>query len=248
MNTPFPGPRSSHEQEQPEPAPQQATSTRGVWGRFGGEHGWLARRVHDVRTAPAHGWPLMATWIKTLIIIGATAGAVLALRWTGALLIGWGHALPWPLPADDDHTGLLATIDQPVRHYLATHTTSLPVSVTTAYATWQAVGAGAFALGYLHSAGARLTWTLWGALTVAMTWYGTPAPGRQVAAGIALLAWAALSVLALRGLSLTPAVYVDITPPAPPAPEIRAEIHLPKTQPAAYTPNTPDQQQLPSVN
>ena len=37
-----------------------------------------------------------------------------------------------------------------------------------------------------------------------MVWSQTPATGREVATGLAVLAWTAASTLALRGLSLRP--------------------------------------------
>ncbi|MBO8189226.1 hypothetical protein [Streptomyces spirodelae] len=74
-----------------------------------------------------------------------------------------------------------------------------------------------------------------------MVWAGTPEAGRRVAAGIALLAWAALSVLALRGLSLSPAAFIQVHTEAPHPPEVRAEIHLPKTEPASYQQYSPQQ-------
>ncbi|MFC9916414.1 hypothetical protein [Streptomyces sp. NPDC127197] len=71
-----------------------------------------------------------------------------------------------------------------------------------------------------------------------MVWIGTPDPGRQVAAGVALLAWAVLSGLALRGLRLRqPAfVHVDVHNEAPPPPqvEVRAEIHTPQREAPQY--------------
>ncbi|MEF3117587.1 hypothetical protein [Streptomyces chrestomyceticus] len=108
---------------------------------------------------------------------------------------------------------------------------------------WQAVGAVSLLLGFLRFTGARLTWTAWGAATVAMVWAGAPGPGRQVAVGITLLAWAVLSLFALRGLSLFPAafVHVDVHNQAPPAPQVRAEIHLPKAAPTPHKPYNPPQ-------
>ncbi|MYV43737.1 hypothetical protein GT030_33985 [Streptomyces sp. SID1328] len=50
--------------------------------------------------------------------------------------------------------------------------------------------------------GARTTWILWGAATVVMVWSGTPGPARQVAAGLATVAWGLASIPAMRGLNL----------------------------------------------
>ncbi|MGW2050793.1 hypothetical protein ACWCPF_37315 [Streptomyces sp. NPDC001858] len=241
--TPFPHSRADRKQE---PTPQ--ARAYGWWKQFSSEHGWLGRRRHDIRMAPTHGWRLMAGWIKTVIVLAVAAAAFFSLYGIGATVIGAARALPWSTPTGDDHTGLLATIDQPVRSYLATRTQALPVDATTAYSVWQAVGVVAFLLGYLRNGGARLTWTVWGAVTVAMVWIGTPGPGREVAAGIAVLAWAALSVLALRGISLSPAAFieVDVHNQTPPAPEVRAEIHCHHPEPkSSYQPYDP---QPPSLN
>ncbi|MDF4254632.1 hypothetical protein [Streptomyces sp. WMMB303] len=235
MTTPFPRPRTGQQDDdQTHPAP-----TTGP--------GWFGRRLHDLDIALTHGWRPAATWIKTLTAAAGLALAFLALRWLASTLLGWAHDLPWTLPTAKDHTGLLATIDQPVHAYLAAHTTTLPITAATAYSTWQALGTVSFALGTVRFGGARLTWTVWGAATVAMVWAGTPAPGRPVAAGITVLAWAALSLLALRGLSLSPTAFIQVHNQAPAPPEVRAEIHLPKTAaPTAYQPYTT--QQPPSPN
>ncbi|MFH8558908.1 hypothetical protein ACH4FE_35700 [Streptomyces celluloflavus] len=197
--TPSPSPRRDQEQHDPGPEPGPSW-----WKQATGKHGCLTRRLNDLQDASTYGWPKTATWIKTLLAVAAFTAVALALRWAGTLLIQAGHALPWPITAIADPTGLLATIDHPVRHYLDTHTAALPVSATTTYATWQAVGAASFILGCLRSTGARLTWTAWGAATVAMVWAQTPATGREVATGLAVLAWTSTSTLALRGLSLRP--------------------------------------------
>lgn len=200
----------------------------------GGLRGWLRARGRDLDTASTYGWPLMATWLRAAVIAGAVLAALLIAYAIGAAALDAGRALPWKFPVDRDPTGLLATIDQPVHRYLDTHTTGLPVSATTVYGTWQAVGALSLIGGYLRFSGARLTWVLWVAATVAMVWSATPDPGRTVAAGITVLVGAALSVIALHGLSLTPALFVDVHTPTPPAPQVHAEIHLPR--PEAKTP------------
>ncbi|MFM9812803.1 hypothetical protein ACKI16_30350 [Streptomyces scabiei] len=238
--TPFPDTHAGREQE---PTDQARSYT--WWKQFSGEHGWLGRRLHDIRMAPTYGWRLMAGWIKTVIITAVALAGFFSLYGIGATAIDIARALPWSTPTDDDHTGLLATIDQPVRSYLATHTRALPITATTAYSTWQAIGVVAFLLGYLRNTPARLTWTAWGAATVAMVWYSSPEPGRQVAAGIAVLAWSALSVLALRGISFARPVFVDVVVDVP-APEVHADIHLPP-QTSPLQPYDPTQQP-PSLN
>ena len=73
---------------------------------------------------------------------------------------------------------------------------------------------------------------MWGAASIATVWTNTPADGRTVATGIAVLAWTIASTLALRGLSLRPVVH-NFPPAFQPQIEIRPEIHIP-------APATPD--------
>jgi hypothetical protein len=199
------------------------------WRRLHQAFDWLSRRTRQAWTN------LPQLWRHETARHMAFSAAVTLF---GAWLLGqvMPHVPGWAATVDRT----LATIDQPVRHYLATHTQALPITADTTYSIWQAVGFASFVVGVFHNGPARLTWTVWGATTVIMVWSGAPDPGRQVAAGLALLAWATLSGLALRGLRLRPAafVHVDVHNEAPPPPEVevRAEIHTPQPQQTQYLP------------
>ncbi|MEV0888871.1 hypothetical protein AB0J03_34355 [Streptomyces microflavus] len=212
---------------------------------------WLRDRADDISSAATHGWSHTALWLKATAVISGLATTALLLGWAGSLGLQAAHALPWPTQKVTDPTGLLATIDQPVRRYLNTHTAQLPVTATTAYALWQAIGALALVLGFCRSSGGRILWLLWGAFTVAAVFTTTPAPGREVATAITTLGWAALSLFALRGISLTPTALINVhvqAPPAPPAPQIHATIHVPHQAPAPPVLKPFDPQQPPSLN
>ncbi|WP_331747476.1 hypothetical protein OG365_40660 (plasmid) [Streptomyces sp. NBC_00853] len=113
-----------------------------------------------------------------------------AMEW--ARHADWSWAIQWA-----------ATITDPVHSYLQAHTVGLPITAASVYLIWQGIGAGSLALAWLiRSNGARLTWTAHGAATIWMVWASSPTTGRTVAAALAILAWTAGSVLALRGLSL----------------------------------------------
>ncbi|WP_331729654.1 hypothetical protein [Streptomyces platensis] len=143
--------------------------------------------------------PLGAT-----IALGAVGLVVLAvlLKWTVPAVVGWVSHQDW-----HQLTQWLHTIDRPVHAYLAAHTVGLPLTATTAYVLWQCIGLGSLGLGFLTgSVGARLTWIAYGAATTVMVWSQTPAAGRDVATGLAVLAWTTASTLALRGLSLRPVI------------------------------------------
>ncbi|WP_327425671.1 hypothetical protein OG612_42655 (plasmid) [Streptomyces sp. NBC_01527] len=93
--------------------------------------------------------------------------------------------------------------------------------------------------GFIGSTGARITWTVWGAASSAV-WGATPADGRTIATGIAVLAWTIASTLALRGLSLPRRQQLPPAAPAfQPQIEIRPEIHIPvpATSPDDDTPD-----------
>ncbi|MYR27789.1 MULTISPECIES: hypothetical protein [unclassified Streptomyces] len=214
--------------------------------------GWLIERGHDLSTLVTLGWRPAPLWVKAAAVAWGAVLAFLALVALGGLLLSWGRALPWTLPTLDDPTGLLATLDDPIHRYLAAHTRTLPTSATTVYATWQATGLLALALGWLGITAARATWLLWGAATVAMTAAGTPAPDRPVALALALLAWTVLSLIALRGLHLRRDVIVHHLPAPPaPAPQLTAHLHLPEQKPAARAvlrPYDPREQPPPTWN
>ncbi|MGW2706921.1 hypothetical protein [Streptomyces sp. NPDC001340] len=117
--------RDTHADREQEPAAHARAYT--WWKQFSGEHSWIGRRLHDIGMAPTYGWRFMAGWIKTVILTGAALAGFLSLYGIGSTVIEAARALPWSTPTSDDHTGLLATIDQPVRSYLATHTQTLPI-------------------------------------------------------------------------------------------------------------------------
>ncbi|WP_165953876.1 hypothetical protein [Streptomyces sp. 8K308] len=169
---------------------------------------WISDRAQDVTDAYDTGLAGAATWIKAAVV---AAGAIVVglILWGVLEVIAWiaGWTMPTiDLPDAPRGTGLVATLTTPIETYLQAHTAGLPVTATTAYAAWQLLGAGALVLGWLGTTGGRLTWTAWGAASVAMVWHGTPDPGRPVATGLAVLAWTAASTLALHGLTLRPSI------------------------------------------
>ncbi|MFH9298839.1 hypothetical protein [Streptomyces sp. NPDC017520] len=127
-------------------------------------------------------------------------------------------------------------VDQPTRSYIAAHSATLPISASTVYTVWQAVGLFGLVGGFFRSSGARITWTAFGACSIAMVYSAAPADGRTIATGLAVLAWTAASAFALRGLTLRPSLFIHN---AVPNIEIRPEIHV--SAPAAPpAPEVPD--------
>lgn len=180
-----------HENEQP------ARPRRTWWDRFRRLDELLDRRIRDVRDAPYLGLRHMAAWLRAVIASGALllAGAVVWLLRTCG-----------PPPPIRAFAELAATITRPVDSYLDEHTTHLAIDASTAYATWQWTGAIALITAACGSIAGRLTWSAWAGASVAMVWIGTPAPDREVAAGIAVLAWTAASGIAFRRPTPRPTV------------------------------------------
>lgn len=97
-------------------------------------------------------------------------------------------------------SGLAETIHQPVVAYLRSNSAGLPMAAGDLVDWWVGLGAGAFLTSaVLRSWPARLLWCCWGVWSIAMVSAGTPQDARSVAVGVATLAWAAVSVVALRG-------------------------------------------------
>lgn len=144
--------------------------------------------------------PLFA-YIAMAVLAGIAI--VAGLSWGIPRAIGWAQYQDWSWLAQ-----WVATITTPVHTYLADHPTGhLPTA--TVYTIWQATGLGALITAWaVGGTGPRLTWFCHGTVTVWIVWSATPDPGRPTAVGLTVLAWTILSTLALRGLSLRPAITI----------------------------------------
>lgn len=139
--------------------------------------------------------------LGTLILVLVGGLFLLALR-TVPSAIDWVQSLDWQ-SLEELLRKWADTVNGPVRAYLKAHTVGLPLTAADTYLLWQGTGLGALLVGWATgAAGARLTWLAHGAATIAMVHAQAPAAGRDVAVGVTVLAWTALSTLALRGLRL----------------------------------------------
>lgn len=137
------------------------------------------------------------------VILG-TFTLIFILKWAAPKAIDWFQHQDWSWA-----TQWAATLVDPVHAYLTAHTVGMPVTASSAFGIWLAVGGASLVWAWLTNAfGARLTWLAHGAATVVMVWESSPAAGRTVAAALAVLAWTSLSLFALRGLSLRPVINV----------------------------------------
>ncbi|MGA4844710.1 hypothetical protein [Streptomyces sp. G45] len=190
---------------------------------------WLSDRADDVRHAVAGGWSETDRWIKAtlggvaLVGVAAVGGTLLAFTVQG--IAGAVDAAAGAVPGGSARrTGLLASITSPVWAYLRSHTQGLAVDARTAYAAWLLVVLGSGVLSCVtKSFGARFAWGLAGAATGWMVWHGAPEAGREVAAGLTAIAWALLSIVALRGfrVGITNTVSNNV------APETKPQVNVP---------------------
>ncbi|KAB2587627.1 coiled-coil domain-containing protein [Streptomyces arboris] len=157
--------------------------------------GWAQDRKQELSTALAQGWGAAVVWVKVLFVLPLGLFTVALMGSFGA---GIQHAIEG---ATWDSHGMVAVVDAPVRAYLETHRTGLPVTADTLYTTWLAVGAGLLTISFVTCTfGARLTWAGWGACSVAMVWAATTGPARGIACAVTGLAWGIASIFALRGV------------------------------------------------
>ncbi|MGW5679038.1 hypothetical protein ACWEV4_28840 [Streptomyces sp. NPDC003860] len=209
--------------------PPRLEAARAWWTQAWSEGGVLHSLWDDVRQAPDAGWHGMANWIKTAI--GMVAFSFVVFLFTGAvdvLMDAVDHlltAVPTVQISDNTSSGVWATIDNPIRSYIAAHSAGLPISGATVYTLWRFTGLFCLVAGFFtRNNGVRLTWTAWGAAGIAMVWTTTPDTSRTVATAVALLAWTLASAFALRGLNLRPRVFTNVGAPQI---TVQPEIHVP---------------------
>ncbi|MFJ7200913.1 MULTISPECIES: hypothetical protein [unclassified Streptomyces] len=210
------------------PGTKRFAQLRAGWNASWEQGGFLHGRWEELRQAPQAGWHGMAHWVKAALGLAGICAVIILLDGATDALADAMHRLLTAVPrvqvGTDTSDSVFAVVDQPIRSYIAAHAASLPISASTVYTAWQTVGLFGLVGGAFRSSGARLTWTAWGAASIAMVYNTAPADGRTIATGLAVLAWTAASALALRGLTLRPSLFIHN---AAPGIEIRPEIHVP---------------------
>ncbi|MFI8966966.1 hypothetical protein ACIGO8_33200 [Streptomyces sp. NPDC053493] len=224
----FPPPPPVPSLEDLEDKEPRLKALREWWADAWDDGGFLHDRWEDLRRAPGLGWHGMANWVKTALGLAGISAVLILLDGATDVLADTLHSLLTAVPrvqvgADTSH-GVFAVVDQPIRTYIATHSAALPLSTSTVYTVWQIVGIFGLAGGFFRSSGARLTWTAWGAASIAMVWDAAPDESRTIATGLAVLAWTVASAFALRGLTLRPAFFTHIHNAGH---QIEPHIHLP---------------------
>ncbi|WP_331758786.1 hypothetical protein [Streptomyces anulatus] len=133
---------------------------RTTWQEAWEEGGFLYQRWEDLYRAPELGWHSMANWVKTTLGLAAACALLILLDGAAGALADAIHRLLTAVPrvqvGADTSTGVFAVLDQPIRSYIAAHATTLPISASTVYTLWQAIGLYGLIGGFLRSSGARL--------------------------------------------------------------------------------------------
>ncbi len=159
---------------------------------------WEERReiVDNLRRHPADAARLGAVALVVLALIGAVLAIVwMLLRDLFHGLTAASHAGAVAGVAIGHHLHILTrVVVDPVHTYITDHAAGLPATPSQLWWTWLIVTTGLWLLAAAGSTGARIGWTLLGAATVAMVWAASPIDAHQLAAGVALTAWSALSV------------------------------------------------------
>jgi hypothetical protein len=163
--------------------------------------------------------PAVRDWARaTPRRVVATAAALVAVvAFAAATVVVWLASALYGLldaaAADGRHTGaevrwsaagrLTRVITDPVHAYLTGHAAALHTNGQLLWLGWLATTAVLFALAVLGSTGARIGWTLAGALTTTVVYTTTPTDTRLLAAGIAVTAWSLLSIAAFNRTTIS---------------------------------------------
>ncbi|MFF4249453.1 hypothetical protein ACFYY2_34065 [Streptomyces sp. NPDC001822] len=206
------------------------------WWTESWDDGFLHRRWEDIRLARRRGWHGAANWLKVGGAVVALCLVLMVLETAADIVMSVADRLVAAAPTPETANSFWSVIDNPVHTYITAHTgTGLALSVPAVYATWQAVGLFGLIGGFFYNTGARITFVLWGCASVAMVWSATPDDSRIIATAIAVLAWAAASAFALRGLSLRPVIHHYAAAPVF-QPAFSPELHIHATIPAPASP------------
>ncbi|MGW4438041.1 hypothetical protein ACWELO_20145 [Streptomyces sp. NPDC004596] len=219
------------------PKEPRFAALRTWWQEAWEEDGVLHAMWEDVLSAPEDGFRYMAPWLRAVLMVAGVSFVMLMAKAASEVVLQTLHQLLTAVPTVqvgvDTSSGVFAVVDQPVRTYIAQHSTGLPVAASTVYTLWLLTGITGLVLGYLsRNNGVRAMWSGWGAASVFMVWTATPATSRPIAVGLAVLAWTFLSAFAMRGLTMRRRVG---HPARPPRVSVKPEIHdhVPAPAPAA---------------
>jgi hypothetical protein len=182
---------------------------------------WWADTVDRINNWWVHrppAWPAVRDWARATprrivaaaaaLVAAAVLAAVTAVVWLASAVYG----LVTAAVADGHHTGtagarwlaawrLTRTITDPVHTYLTGHAAAVHTSGSLLWTGWLATTAVLLMLAVARSTGARIGWTLTGALTTFVVYLASPADARLLATGIAVTAWSLLSIAAFNRIT-----------------------------------------------
>ncbi|MDH6709875.1 hypothetical protein P3T27_006624 [Kitasatospora sp. MAA19] len=169
-----------------------------------------------------------------LAALGALAVLVILALAVGPYVLAAGRWLLDPANVAHPAAEVWHTVNDPIRRSLTERGAGLPAGPATLYGAWSVVGLLILWRALRRGAivGVQLGALVFGALTAALVWDGTPGTGRPVAAGLAVLLWSGLAALALTGSWITTHTTVinEVKPPTPAAPVV-----IPAPEPTPVT-------------
>jgi hypothetical protein len=139
----------------------------------------------------------VAVVLGLAVLIGIWA--LLSLAWNTVTGIAAGAH-----PASPDATHSISIADPtpvvsvPLTNFVTAHGAGLPISAGQLLVTWLAFAALLWVAAVGGTRGGQLGWVLIGVATVGAVWFGDTDPHRPLSAALTALAWAVLSIPALR--------------------------------------------------
>ncbi|MEV0969647.1 hypothetical protein [Microtetraspora glauca] len=175
----------------------------------------LARIDHRYGEGSERGRIVLVAVVAAVVL--AALAFVIAVLWVviaiGVALVGAATGAAAEGVDAATSSQFMDVITKPVHAYLTEHAAGLPITAEALWKAWAVTGVGLWLLGLFRSWGVRLAWTLYGASTVAMVYAESPAAGQALAAGVAVLAWAVVSLPVFAGIGRRSRTLINL--PAP---------------------------------
>ncbi|MFF3666204.1 hypothetical protein [Microtetraspora malaysiensis] len=200
----------------PSPGPRQADTDQPLLIRLLGLYDRLLDQVDRRYGADSERGRIVLIAVVVSVVLAFLA-LVITVLWVviaiGKALVGAATGAAAEGVDAATSSQFMDVITKPVRTYLNEHAAGLPITAEALWKAWVVVAVVLWLLGLFRSWGVRLAWTLYGAGTVAMVYAGSPPAGQALAAGVAVLAWAVLSLPVFAGIGRRPHTLVNL--PAP---------------------------------
>lgn len=204
------------------PAERPARFTHPSGRRPAVSEAWAAARAlggqlwREATNRDDPGWP--PRWLRYggVALGGVTVAVLLAeaivpgVVWLLRTMGGWaGRGARWT-----HLDGVAALVPHAVKTYVTGHAAGLGVPGSVLMWVWMVAGVVLFVASAARTAGGRVGWLLFGAISVLFAAEGSPPAARSLVAGVAGLWWSVLSLAAYNGLGRPRQVLLPVQPPS----------------------------------